>query len=244
MQTAGGVTHCCCVFRLVQSAGGVTHCCCVFLAVSEPCTLVFDTAWLQPNSSSSFLSPNFPFPLPDNVSFNYTLRAPIGYYIHVTFSHFRLRDPEACSDVMEIDDVSLAGRDLGPRRLARLCGREDFVNDTVSELNSIRIVYVGGEAAVGDRGKRSVAEDEGPIGFNISFRVYPGNESTTAVTTTTAPATTAATTTTTTTTTLRLRLLLLLLLRQGHKKFHNMCHNFIQLDYLTCLAWVVIKLIQ
>ena len=75
---------------------------------------------------------------------------------------------------MVVDDVSLEGKDVGPRRLAQLCGRDDFVNDTVSELNSIRMVYVAGERSSEERRKRSVAADEEAIGFNISFRVYQG----------------------------------------------------------------------
>ncbi|XP_076449512.1 uncharacterized protein LOC143285946 [Babylonia areolata] len=95
--------------------------------------LVLDTTWLGPNTSTTLLSPNYPHRLPDLLSVTYTLSAPIGYMIHVTFHHFLL--PRS-SDVVEVYDVSILSEE--PQLLLRLCGG-DSVNDTlVSRLNSIQ----------------------------------------------------------------------------------------------------------
>ncbi|XP_070178274.1 uncharacterized protein [Littorina saxatilis] len=140
-----------------------------YRTVPRPSDLVFDTAMLTPNSSTTCLSPCYPLPIPDQLSLNSTLRAPIGYVIHMIVHHFRLPFSDDCNDVMEIDDVSLSGE---PRRLAKLCGGEDFVNETVSELNSIRITLRTGNTTVGERTKRSISNGEGPFGFNMSLQVY------------------------------------------------------------------------
>ena len=154
----------------------------------ELSTLVLAPSRLRPNATATFLSPNFPAPLPANLSFTHTLRAPIGHRLHVTFQRARLPDPSgACSDVLEVDDVSLAGEGGGgPRRLATLYAGGEGVNQTVSsELNRVRVTYRARQrSAAGERTRRSVGvggeeeeEEEAAVavvGFNISYRVYPG----------------------------------------------------------------------
>jgi hypothetical protein len=158
--------------------------------VASPSTLTYDVAKLQPNSASTFLSPNFPHPVPSQLGINYMLRAPIGYLIHVTIHHFRMtsspRPPSftngTCSEVLEIDDVSLTESYKGiPKRLATLCGdTENVVNETVSELNSVRIMLkfkgnVNDASLAAIRRRRDVTASDS-LGFNISVRVYPGNQ--------------------------------------------------------------------
>ena len=137
----------------------------------RPTALTLEKTWLGPNSSSTFLSPNYPAPYPGNLSLAYTLRAPIGHRIHVIFRHFRLRASEGCSDVVEVSDVSLGSEN--PRRLARLCGGEAAEQDIASELNSVRIDFAAGATWTQGRWRRST-DEERLIGFNVTLLVTAG----------------------------------------------------------------------